>query len=67
MMIEIIKNDPDHAIFKKYDPNIPWFNNKCSNEKLLKELGRENDQILKVRWEDSRYIADILNVYFIVD
>ena len=65
-MIRITENTKEKAVFVKDTPNRvePWFNHDCSNENLLKELGREGDTILRVQWEDGEYIASILNVYF---
>lgn len=43
--IEITKNSPTQVTFEKKDKDETWFNNNCSNENLLKILGREKDII----------------------
>ena len=65
-MIRITKNEKDHAIFKKDTPyrEEKWFGGNCSDENLLKELGREDDKIKRVKWEDGKYMADTLHIYF---
>ena len=63
-MINIIKNTPKHIVFEKDNKQESWFNNNCSNEELLKHSNRSNDTIKNVKWEDGKYIASLLNVYF---
>jgi hypothetical protein len=62
-MIQILKNERDHAIFQKEDVRETWFNHDCSDEMLLKQLGR-TDKIKRIKFEDVNGIADRLNVYF---
>lgn len=62
-MIQIIKNEKDHAILQKEDIKENWFNHDCSDERLQKELKR-TEKIKRVQFEDVNGIADRLNVYF---
>lgn len=62
-MIQIIKNEKDHAILQKEDVKENWFNHDCSDERLQKELKR-TEKIKRVQFEDVNGIADRLNVYF---
>lgn len=62
-MIQIIKNEKDHAILQKEEVKENWFNNDCSDERLQKELGR-TEKIKRIQFEDVNGIADRLNVYF---
>lgn len=62
-MILIEKNTEKEAKFVKTIRDEQWFN--CSNENLLKELGRENDIIERVQFDDGDHIGSILYVYFI--
>ncbi len=63
-MITIIINTPKHIVFEKDSKEEPWFNNNCSNDQLLKKCDRPNDTIKKVKWEDGKYTASLLNIYF---
>lgn len=63
-MITIIYNTPRKITFKKSDSKEPWFDHDCSNERLLKECGREGDKIRRVQWDDDGQIANLLHVYF---
>lgn len=62
-MIQIIKNEKDHAILQKEEVKENWFNHDCSDERLQKELGRA-EKIKRIQFEDVNGIADRLNVYF---
>lgn len=62
-MIQIIKNEKDHAILQKEEVKENWFNHDCSDERLQKELGR-TEKIKRIQFEDVNGIADRLNVYF---
>lgn len=62
-MIQIIKNEKDHAILQKEDVNENWFNHDCSDERIQKELKR-TEKIKRVQFEDVNGLADRLNVYF---
>ena len=63
-MISIIKNEKQHAIFKKDKWEAIWFNHDCSDENLLKQLDREGDKIKRVQFEDGTHIGSLLNIYF---
>lgn len=63
-MIHIIKNTPEHLIFKKDSRQETWFNNDCSDDNLLKQCKRESDTIKRIKFEDGEHIASLLNVYF---
>jgi hypothetical protein len=63
-MIRIIKNTSKHIIFEKDNKEELWFNNKCSNEDLLIHCNRPNDVIKSIKWEDGKYTASLLNIYF---
>jgi len=63
-MISIIKNTPEHIVFEKDNKSEPWFNNNCSDEQLLKHCNRPGGVIKRVKWEDGKYTASLLNIYF---
>jgi hypothetical protein len=63
-MITIILNTPRKVTFKKSDQEEPWFDHDCSNERLLKECGRECDKIKRIQFGDDGQIANLLHVYF---
>jgi hypothetical protein len=63
-MIKIILNTKEQATFEKENREESWFNHDCSDENLLRILNRENDSIKKVQWEDGKYMASLLHVYF---
>ena len=62
--IKITKNTGEQVTFEKGDVNEPWFNNDCSNDNLLKILGREKDTIARVQFDDGTHIGSILYIYF---
>lgn len=63
-MIKIIKNNKYQVTFEKETREETWFDNKCSNENLLKQCNRENDTIDRVQWDDGEYIGSLLHIYF---
>jgi hypothetical protein len=65
-MIKIILNTATKLTFEKTDQKESWFDNKCSNADLLKQCNREGDTIERVQWEDEKYIASLLHLYFLV-
>lgn len=64
MAIRIIKNTPNHVVFEKDDRKESWFNHNCSDENLLQQCGRSKGwEIDRIKFDDRRHIASILNVY----
>ena len=63
-MIRIIKNTPEQITFEKDSRQEKWFDNNCSEENLLKECGRANEKVKRIKFEDGNHIASLLHVYF---
>lgn len=63
-MIKITYNTKYQVTFEKDTRKETWFDNDCSNAKLLKQCNRENDTIKRIQFYDGKYIGSILHVYF---
>lgn len=62
-MISIISNDRFKVTFEKSDMAESWFNNDCSDDNLKKQCNR-TEPIKRIQFDDGKYIASLLHVYF---
>ena len=63
-MINIIKNTKEQVTFEKVLKEESWFGHDCSDANLLHQCNRPNDTIERVKWDDGKYTASLLHVFF---